>query len=119
MNLEELTKRINDNKKKLLNQDLPFFESYLSYYNLSVGIDKIPTHVLYYAYISYIEKFEEELPLNRVTFYKELKTHFKPVRWGRQRYYLVNRELIKNIDTTMEFRANLWKKNLHTTKEKK
>ena len=120
MDLLELNKRIADNKKKLLSQsNVSFFDSFISHYNLTIGIDRIPTHVLYYAYISLIEKFEEELPLNQVTFYKELKTHFKPVRWGRQRYYLLDRKLIKNINTDMEFKANLWKKNLHLIKEKK
>lgn len=110
--LDELKKRIESNKKKL---DLSSFDQYINYYNLKKGLDKVPTHVLYYAYSTFIKRFEEDLPLNTVTFYKRLKKSFKSVRWGNQRYYLLDRQSIQNIDENLEFRANLWKR----TKNKK
>lgn len=110
-NLEELRKRIEDNKRKQqLVVDDSFISYYLTHYNINSGLDKLPTHVLYYAYLELLKKNEEELPLGSSQFYRELTSILKRKRWGRQRYYLVDRKLLKNIDENLEFRANLWKK---------
>jgi hypothetical protein len=119
MDLQQLKERIERNKQKSLEAtDGGFFSLYLSHYNLKKGLDKVPTHLLYYSYFTFIAHHKEELPLSKGCFFKELKKHFKAVRWGKQRYYLIDKSSILNIDDSMEFRANLWKKSQVTTKEK-
>ena len=119
MDLKYLQDRIAKNKQKSLEAtDGGFFSLYLSHFNLKKGLDKTPTHLLYYCYVNFIASHKEELPLTKVGFFKELKKHFKAVRWGKQRYYLIEKSSILNIDDELEFRANLWKKNQVTTKEK-
>jgi len=119
MNLEDLKERISKNKQKSLEAaNGGFFSLYISHFNLKKGLDKVPTHLLYYSYFTFIASHKEELPLSMVAFFKELKKHFTAVRWGKQRYYLIEKSSILNIDDNMEFRANLWKKSQVTIKEK-
>ena len=119
MKLEDLQARIERNKQKSLEPtECGFFSFYISHYNLKEGLDRVPTYLLYYAYYSLIQGYEEELPLSKTSFFKELKTHFKAIRWGKQRYYLLDKQSILNINNNMEFKAKLWKLNQATVKEK-
>lgn len=112
MDLKSLQARIEHNKSKSLETASGgFFSFYIGYYNLKKGIDRVPTYLLYYVYKSLIEGYEEELPLSKTSFFKELKTHFKAIRWGKQRYYLLDKQSIINIDDNLEFKAKLWKRN--------
>lgn len=112
MKLEELKARIEKNKSKS-NEEITIspFSSYITYYNLTEGVDKLATFLLYFIYIKFMQKSASGyVPLKSIAFYKELKKHFKSVRWGKQRYYLVNKELLKNITEELEFECKINKK---------
>ena len=118
MKLEDLKARIELNKAKSLETASGgFFSFYINHYNLKTGLDKVPTYLLYYAYKSLIAQHEEELPLSNPCFFKELKTHFKAIRWGKQRYYLLDKQSIINIDDNLEFKAKLWNKKRKVIKQ--
>lgn len=117
MKLEDLQQRIKQNKQKSNEVDLPIFDQYLNYYNIKSGIDRIPTYLLYYVYSEFIARNKEELPLSRRSFSITLKKHISPIRWGKQRYSLIDKSTIK-IDQEMEFKAALWQKSQTTTEKK-
>lgn len=116
MKLEELQKRIQQNKKNQEATELPFFVQYLNHYNIKSGIDRVPTYLLYYAYSDFISRNKEELPLSRRSFSIKLKRHIEAIRWGKQRYSLIDKSTIK-IDQEMEFKAALWQKSQTTIKK--
>jgi len=110
MSLQDLQKRIEVNKAKqsVVAETNPF-KLYLSHYNITNGVDRIPTYVLYYCYSLFIAKSREDLPLSRIVFYKTLKRFIQPIRWGKQRYYLIDKTVLK-IDEEMIFKAKLCQK---------
>lgn len=117
MKLADLQQRIQKNKDNQIATELPFFEQYLNHYNIKSGIDRVPTYLLYYVYSEFIARNKEELPLSRRSFSIVLKRHIKAVRWGKQRYSLIDKSTIK-IDQEMEFKAALWQKSQTTTEKK-
>ena len=58
------------------------------------GVDRIPTHVLYYTYK---EKFRGEL--SKIEFFRHFKKEFTQRRTGKQRVYLLDAE---SFDMTRE-----------------
>ena len=110
--LEELKARIEANKAKS-NEEITEspFTAYMSYYNLTEGVDKVATFLLHFCYIQFMEKKSSGYkPLKSTAFFRELKKHFKSVRHGKQRYYLVNKELLKNITDETYFESKIYKK---------
>jgi hypothetical protein len=121
MKLEDLKARIEKNKAKS-NEEINEspFSSYINYYNLTEGVDKLATFLLYYIYIQFMQKKAIGYPpLKSIAFYKELKKHLKSVRWGKQRYYLVNKELLKNITEELTFESKIYKKSKNVPKRLK
>jgi hypothetical protein len=110
--LEELKARIAANKAK--NTEEIFvspFSAYTSYYNLTEGVDKLATFLLYYCYVQFMQKKASgDLPLKTTAFFRQLKKQFKSVRHGKQRFYLVNKELLKNITEETYFEAKIYQK---------
>lgn len=121
MKLEDLKARIEKNKLKS-NEEINEspFSAYIFHYNLTNGVDKLATFLLYFIYIKFMQKRASGyVPLKSIAFYKELKKHLKSVRWGKQRYYLVNKELLKNITEELEFEAKINKKRKSVPKRTK
>jgi hypothetical protein len=56
------------------------------------------------------------IPLKSIAFFKQLKKHLKTVRYGKQRYYLVSKELLKNITEELQFEAKINKKGKSLSK---
>ena len=112
ISLEELQARIAANKAKNSEEiEISPFSAYISYYNFTEGVDKLATFLLYYCYVQFMaKKMPDFVPLKSIAFFKELKKSFKSVRWGKQRYYLVNKELLKNITEETYFEAKIYKK---------
>ena len=110
--LEELKALIEANKAKSNEEIIESpFTAYMSYYNLTEGVDKVATFLLHFCYIQFMEKKSSGyIPLKRTAFFRELRKHFKSVRHGKQRYYLVNKELLKNITEETYFEAKIYKK---------
>ena len=110
--LEELKARIAANKAKNIEEiEISPFSAYIAYYNLTDGVDRLATFLLYYTYISFMEKRSPgNIPLKSTAFFREFKKKFKSVRWGKQRFYLVNKELLKNINEETYFEAKIYKK---------
>lgn len=110
--LEELKARIQANKdKKDQEVEILPFPAYIKHYNFTDGIDKLATYLLYYSYIKFMKKHAPDyIPLKSTAFFRELKKYFKNVRWGNQRYYLINKSLLKNVTEELEFEAKLFKK---------
>lgn len=119
MDLQALKDRIEKNKKKLqeTSEELSTFDLYINAYQLKEGVDKTPSYLLYYSYIEFMKQHEEDLPLSKITFCKRLKKLLKFVRWGKQRYYLIDKSSFK-ITEDLEFKALLWHKSQHLKKEK-
>lgn len=110
--LEELKARIAANKVKNIEEiEISPFSAYISYYNLTEGVDKLATFLLYYCYVQFMaKKMPDFVPLKSTAFFRKLGKSLKSVRWGKQRYYLVNKELLKNINEETYFEAKIYKK---------
>ena len=110
--LEELKARIAANKAKNIEEiEISPFSAYIGYYNLTEGIDKLATYLLYYCYVQFMaKKMPDFVPLKSTAFFREFKKNFKSVRWGKQRFYLVNKELLKNINEETYFESKIYKK---------
>lgn len=118
VSLEELKARIEANKAKS-NEEISEspFTAYIVYYNLTEGIDKLATFLLHFCYIQFMEKKSPGYPILKSTaFFREFRKHFKSVRHGKQRYYLVNKELLKNITEETYFEAKIYKKRKEVPK---
>lgn len=116
--LEELKERIRKNK---LNQEIPKspFSTFLDYYNFKKGLDKVPTYLLYYCYIRFIPRLKDYPPLTKPAFFRKLKTSLNSVRWGNQRYYLVDKSIIVNITEEIEFESKIYAKRAKVPKRTK
>ena len=112
ISLEELHARIAANKAKVIEEiEISPFSAYIGYYNFTEGIDKLATYLLYYCYVQFMaKKMPDFVPLKSTAFFKEFRKSFKSVRWGKQRFYLVNKELLKNITDETYFEAKIYKK---------
>jgi hypothetical protein len=110
--LEELKARIAANKAKIIEEiEISPFSAYIGYYNLTEGVDKLATFLLYHSYVQFMaKKMPEFVPLKSTAFFRELKKSFKSVRHGKQRFYLVNKELLKNINEETYFEAKMYQK---------
>jgi hypothetical protein len=110
--LEELKARIAANKAKSNEEIIESpFTAYIDYYNLTEGVDKLATFLLHFCYIQFMtKKCSGYVPLKSTAFFRELGKYFKSVRHGKQRYYLVNKELLKNITEETYFEAKIHKK---------
>lgn len=110
--LEELQARIAANKAKVIEEiEISPFSAYIGYYNFTEGVDKLATYLLYYCYVQFMaKKMPDFVPLKSTAFFKEFRKSFKSVRWGKQRFYLVNKELLKNITDETYFEAKIDKK---------
>lgn len=109
ISLEELQARITANKAKKTEEIFVSpFSAYISYYNFTEGVDKLATFLLYYCYVQFmVKKMPDFVPLKSTAFFREFRKSFKSVRWGKQRYYLVNKELLKNITSETYFEAKI------------
>jgi hypothetical protein len=119
--LEELKARIAANKAKKQEEIIVSpFSAYINYYNLTEGVDKLATFLLYFCYIQFMKKrFPEYLPLKSTGFFREFKKSFKSIRHGKQRYYLLKKELLQNITEETYFEAKIYKKGTELRKTDK
>lgn len=95
--LEELLSRIEKNKKT---SDLaPSFkdsiEEFTSKYQITQGIDRVPTFVLYYLYENYTSTFLKD---SKIEFFRKLAKVFQSKRNGNQRFYLIDLSQFKIED---------------------
>jgi len=51
------------------------------------GLDRVPTHVIFYTYRNYKE---DKNAMNKIVFFRLFNKMFKQVRSGIQRYYLLD-----------------------------
>ncbi len=121
MKLEDLQERIKKNKlKKEQGINESPFSAFISYHNLNKGLDKLATFLLYYIYIRHMQRrFKDYPPLSKIAFFKELKLHLHSVRWGKQRYYLIDKSSIINITEELEFEAKIYEKGKKVPKRTK
>ena len=119
--LEELKARITANKAKNIEEiEISPFSAYIRYYNLTEGVDKLATYLLYYCYVQFMaKKMPDFVPLKSTAFFRKLRKSLKTVRWGKQRFYLVNKELLKNINEETYFEAKMYKKRKETPERAK
>lgn len=61
-------------------------KDFINRYNLNIGLDRIPTYVVYYMY-----KVKYRGELSKIEFFRQFKKEgFIQVRTGRQRSYLLD-----------------------------
>lgn len=92
--LSDLLSRIEKNKQK---KEVVFnsFDFFLKSYNIENGLDKVPTYLIYYLYRKFLSSNLEILPIKKRQFFKQFKQLFKLKRYGKQRYYLLDKKVLK------------------------
>ena len=117
--LETLRDRIKKNKETIseeFNGDT--VREFISDFSIEKGVDKIPTHILYYVYEF---RFKTEgLKLKSTAFFRQFKKYVEPYRKNKQRYYLINKsKLLIDRKLMLEAEQHAENKKINIPKKKR
>ena len=70
--------------------------------NIVSGTEKVPSYVIFYAFGQWVRRHAGTRVWGKEEFFRTFKQHFEQKRTGRQRYYLINKEMT-NLDFSQEF----------------
>lgn len=115
--LDELLKRIDHNNNKSNNVSIVNFQSFLSFYHIKEGLDKVPTYLIYYLYLKFLKKNSEILPLKPKQFFIILGSFVKRTRIGNQRYYLLDKNSLRLEENDL-FESKIYVKRKKSTEKK-
>lgn len=104
--LEELKLRIEQNKLKSSSVDKSTLDYFLSYFNISQGSDKIETYLLYELYLELSNSVNNPSPMSKIDFFRKFGKLFTSIRHGNQRYYLLNKDIMR-VPESLYFRIKI------------
>lgn len=117
INLEFLKNRLSkiNNKEE---ESLDEISLFIKQFNIKKGKDKVETFIIYAMYL----KLKSTNPkLSRVDFFRKLCKNIETVRWGKQRYYLVDRSVMllsTDDEENMRIHESIRKKEINLRKKK-
>lgn len=91
--LDKLKERLEKHKQEQTEASISPIEAFMLSVDLEAGNDKIESFILFEMYLKYLQSFH--LPMTKIDFFRKLSYHIPRKRWGKQRYYLVNRTKLK------------------------
>lgn len=120
ISLDFLKDRLNKVNNKEESKD--FITSFIFHYSLSPGKDRIETYIIRELYSKFLKTHSSLLPLSYIDFCRKLCKNIPTKRWGKQRFYLVDRsKLLLSADDELNLRINesIRKKEITTRKKKR
>lgn len=96
LSLEDLLNIINEaevkKQREVKNRDCNSVDRFINSLNIKVGLDKIPTHVIYYFYRRKWFDTNKDKKVNKIVFFRAFNKKFTQYRTNKQRYYLLNKD---------------------------
>lgn len=94
--LDDLYKLIEESenkaKKSVKKKHSNSVDRFVSDLNITTGLDKIPTFVIYYHYKKLWKETTTMPKVNKIVFFRAFNKLFTQYRTGKQRYYLLDQE---------------------------
>lgn len=94
LSLEELLARVEEaerqQKRNVANKDSNSIDRFIKDLDLKTGLEKIPTHVIYYTYIKKWYNKVKDKKANKIVFFRAFNKRFTQYRTNKQRYYLLD-----------------------------
>lgn len=78
--------------KEVKSRDIGSVNRFISELNIKTGLDRIPTHVIFYHYKRKWSDPHKLKKVNKIVFFRSFNKLFTQTRTGKQRYYLLNSE---------------------------
>lgn len=94
LSLEKLLSIVNDvelkQKKEVKSKDLSSVCRFIKDLDIKTGLDRVPTHVIYYHYRQkWYDTFKDKKS-NKIVFFRAFNKKFAQHRTNKQRYYLLD-----------------------------
>lgn len=94
LSLEELLARVEkaerEQVRKVANKDNNSVDRFILDMNVKTGLERIPTHVIYYTYKKKWYNKSKDKKSNKIVFFRAFNKKFTQHRTNRQRYYLLD-----------------------------
>jgi hypothetical protein len=94
--LEELLQVIEQAEEKkersVKNRHINSVDRFISDLGITSGLDKVPTHIIYYHYRRKWYDNNKDKKVTKIVFFRSFNKKFVQSRTGKQRYYLLNKE---------------------------
>jgi hypothetical protein len=96
LSLEDLLSIVNEaelkKSREVKNKDLNSVDRFVNDLDIKTGLDKVPTHVIYYHYRrKWVDK-NKDRKCNKIVFFRSFNKKFTQHRNNKQRYYLLNKD---------------------------
>lgn len=120
--LEELLQVIDrveeDKKRSVKSKHVNSVDRFISELNIRSGLDKIPTHIIFYHYRQKWYDNYKEKKVNKIVFFRAFNKKFVQSRTGKQRYYLLDSESF-DLDRETILKAEHYDRKLASGKKEK
>lgn len=123
INLEDLIEALSEAKSNRgIQKHKSSVTRFIKQWGIKEGKDRVPTYVIFYTYRIKWQGDKRPNKVKRVPFFREFTKHFKQVRTGKQRYYLLDSsqfDLSREGKLEAEHYDEREKKRTKTEKQKK
>jgi hypothetical protein len=118
--LEKIEEDYKNKKiRKIKSKDSSSVKRFVKDKNINIGLDKIPTYVIFYTYSTqWTDSTYRQKKVNKIVFFRAFNKCFIQTRTGKQRYYLLNKE---SFDLSREglLKAKKFEERYNEKKEKR
>lgn len=94
LSLEDLLSIVNDaelkQKREVKSRDLSSVDRFINSLDIKTGLDRVPTHVIYYHYRQKWYDTNKDKKSNKIVFFRAFNKKFTQHRTNKQRYYLLD-----------------------------